>query len=160
MKDIVLNISKAGVYDEVAKTTSYAGAKMPDDEGAYERIFTTDEDRLMLERFWTEASNGATERMKRYIVEVTFPAVTQSVDLGKDYRVRLRMSNSFDETLKGSIETLLHSYFVNYIVAKWFKFTNKEESESYGNDAAGAMEDALRILFFNRRPKRELAFRR
>ena len=151
MKDIVLHISKAGVYDEVAKTTSYAGAKKTEDEGAYERIFTTDEDRLMLERFWSEAGDGATEQMKRFVVDV---------DLSIDYEVKLSMSDGFDDTLKDSIQTLLHSYFVNYIVAKWFKFTNKEESESYGNDAAGAMEDVMKSLYHRKKPQRELAFRR
>jgi hypothetical protein len=50
MIDIILTVNKEKVYEEVAKTTSYTGAKM-DDELAYDRIFTTDEDKSMLERF-------------------------------------------------------------------------------------------------------------
>ena len=45
MTDIVLTVNKESVYEEVAQTTSYTGAKM-DDELAYNRIFTTDEDKV------------------------------------------------------------------------------------------------------------------
>ena len=50
MTDIALTVNKESVYEEVAQTTSYTGAKM-NDELAYNRIFTTDEDKSMLERF-------------------------------------------------------------------------------------------------------------
>lgn len=146
MQNISLTVNKAAVYDEVAKTTSYAGAKMQDDEGAYERIFTTDDDRMMLERFWVEACNGATERLKQFITGVT--------DGAEGYDVRLEMSGSFDVNLRDSMETSLHSYFVGYIVAKWFKFTNKGESESYAGDAAGAMDDVMRKVYYRKKPTR------
>ena len=38
-----LSVKKEDVYNEVAKTTSYTGAKM-DDDAAYDRIFTTEDD--------------------------------------------------------------------------------------------------------------------
>lgn len=55
MIEIVLTIDKENVYWKVAQTTFYTGAKTKmDDNGAYERIFTTDDDKLMLERFWNK----------------------------------------------------------------------------------------------------------
>lgn len=71
MKEIELSVNKANVYTEVAKTTAYTGSKMQDDKEAYSRIFATDEDREMLERFWVEACNGATELLKQFIVTVS-----------------------------------------------------------------------------------------
>ena len=68
MKTIELTVNKANVYDEVAKTTSYTGQKMQGDATAYDRIFTTDDDRMMLERFWVEACNGATEQFKPFLL--------------------------------------------------------------------------------------------
>ena len=44
MTDIALTVNKESVYEEVAQTTAYTGAKM-DNELAYNRIFTTDEHR-------------------------------------------------------------------------------------------------------------------
>lgn len=154
MKNITLTVNKANVYDEVAKTTSYTGAKMKDDAGAYERIFTTDDDRQMLERFWVEACGGATEEFKQFITSVTAQAMGHGVDLAQDFAVGLELSSSFDENLKGSMEASLFSYFVNAIVAKWFKFTNRGEAEGYGADAAAAMLDVKSKMFFRKKPTR------
>lgn len=65
---VTLDIYKDEVYTEVAQTSSYAGAKMDDDPNAYERIFTTDEDKSQLERFWNESCVTFCEIMKRYLV--------------------------------------------------------------------------------------------
>lgn len=154
MKNIELKINKASVYDEVAKTTSYTGVKMQGDESAYDRIFTTDADREMLERFWVEACNGATEQFKPFLVSVTDQPMSHGVELEKDYEVNLELSSSFDESLKGSIETSLFSYFVAMIVSKWYKFTNKGESESYGTDAVGAIDDVMRKIYYRKKPTR------
>ena len=56
MIDIILTVNKEKRVYEGIKTTSYTGAKM-DDELAYDRIFTTDEDKSMLERFGAEVKN-------------------------------------------------------------------------------------------------------
>lgn len=154
MNNITLTVNKANVYDEVAKTTSYTGAKMKDDEDAYDRIFTTDDDRMMLERFWVEACNGATEEFKQFIVSVSDQPESHGVELDKDYKVELELSTMFDTNLKGSMETSLFSYFVNAIVAKWFKFTNRGEAESYGEEAGNSMLDVKSKMFYRKKPKR------
>ena len=66
MINITLTVNKEKVYEEVAQTTSYTGAKM-DDEHAYDRIFTTDEDKSMLERFWNECRNTVCNSMKKVL---------------------------------------------------------------------------------------------
>lgn len=154
MKTIELTVNKANVYDEVAKTTSYTGQKMQGDATAYDRIFTTDDDRMMLERFWVEACNGATEQFKPFIVSVSDQPVSHGVELDKNYVVKLELSNSYDESLNGSIGTSLFSYFVAMIVSKWYKFTNKGESESYGTDAVGAIDDVMRKIYYRKKPTR------
>lgn len=154
MKNIELIINKANVYDEVAKTTSYTGLKTKDDETAYDRIFTTDEDRMMLERFWVEACNGATEQFKPFLVSVNAQPMSHGVELENDYKVALELSESYDESLTGSVQTSLFSYFVALIVSKWFKFSNKEESGSYATDALGAIDDVMRKIYYRKKPKR------
>lgn len=65
--EVTLTICKESVYDEVAKTTEYTGAKM-DDEHAYEVISTTEEDKTMLERFWNECKNMVCNSLKKVLV--------------------------------------------------------------------------------------------
>lgn len=155
-------IQKASVYEEVAKTTAYTGAKMKDDESAYNRIFATDADREMLERFWNEACSNTTEELKRFInpaelnsnANVSHLSDEHGVDLTDDYKVILELSDSFDANLLNSMQASIFSYFVNSICAKWFKFTNRGDSESYSTDADKNMLDMRAKLFYRKKPKR------
>lgn len=146
MKQIELTVAKSAVYNEVAKTTSYTGARMVGDDDAYLRIFTTDEDQEMLERFWEEAASGATEQLKPFL---HFDNSTAT-----EYEVVLEVSSSYDETLTGSVRKSLFSYFVAMIVARWYRIANKQESESYANDAIGAMDDVMKKIYYRKKPVR------
>lgn len=145
MIDIILSVNKENVYEEVAQTTSYTGAKM-DDEHAYDRIFTTDEDKSMLERFWNESKNTACNSLKKTLLH--------EIENDGVYRLSLGLSNSFDKTLTESMERSLFSFFVMNITAKWYTFTNKEEATGYASEAATYMDDIMRKVFFKKRPTR------
>ncbi|MGN0875343.1 MAG: hypothetical protein ACI4OZ_09175 [Akkermansia sp.] len=151
---ISLEVNKANVYDEVAKTTAYVGSKLVGDDLAYERIFTTDGDRQMLERFWVEACGAATSAFRGFLVSVSEQPESHGVELDRHYRVELEASSSFDETLKDSMGTCLFSFFVNSIVGKWCVFANKGEAELYGKHAVAFLDDVKRKLLYKKRPVR------
>ncbi|MBR1792085.1 MAG: hypothetical protein IJ764_00385 [Bacteroidales bacterium] len=151
--DVIINVNKMRVYDEVAKTTSYIGAKMPDAE-SYDHMFTTDEDRLMLERFWTEAASGATEQLKPFVSSVAPQQVSQRIDIESDYTVRLNISGRFNTAMQESMETSLFSYFVNFVISRWCRLTYAEAEAAYMADAAGALSDVMRKLYFKKKPTR------
>ena len=93
--DVVLSIKKANVYDEVAKLTGYVGAKNIEDTGkAYDRVFTTDDDRLMLERFWREAVGAITDEVKRFIITVSNQVNSQYVDISEVWTATLEMPST------------------------------------------------------------------
>lgn len=145
MIEIEFEIDKKNVYEEVAKTTSYTGAKM-DDERAYDRIFTTDEDQTMLERFWGECRNTICNSLKKILA--------CEDEINGVYKLTLELSNSFDESLVGSMERSLFSFFVMSITSKWYTFTNKQEATGYATEAATYMEDVMRKAFFKKKPVR------
>ena len=145
MNEHVLKINKEEVYDEVAKTTSYTGAKM-DDKTAYDRIFTTEEDKAMLERFWNESKNAIAGSLKKFLASETETEGT--------YMLTLELSASFDDSLIESMERSLFSFFVMNITAKWYTFTNKKEAGDYATGAAANMEDIMRKAFFKKKPRR------
>lgn len=153
--DITLIIKKALVYDEVAKLTGYVGAKTIEDSGkAYDRVFTTDDDRLMLERFWREAIGAITDEVKRFILSVSTPRNSQSVDVAEVWEAKLNMPSSFDEKLTDSINDSLLSYAVNSIASKWFAIANKEESDKYKSMAVIAGNETKSKLYYRKKPKR------
>ncbi|MGN0032445.1 MAG: hypothetical protein ACI358_01495 [Candidatus Limimorpha sp.] len=143
--EITLNVIKEDVYNEVAQTTAYTGAKM-DDEHAYETISTTDEDKSMLERFWNESKNMICNSLKKVLVSEEETKGTYSLKLG--------LSTAFDENLTGSMERSLFSFFVMNITAKWYTFANKSEATGYASEAATYIEDIMRKAFYKKKPQR------
>lgn len=144
--EITLRINKEDVYEEVARTTEYTGAKM-DDEHAYEVISTTEEDKAMLDRFWNECKNTVTNSLKKVLVS--------EIETEKgEYALTLGLSAAFDESLTESMRRSLYSFFVMSITAKWYTFTNKSEATGYATEAATYIEDIMRKAFFKRRPTR------
>ena len=146
MIEVTLTIDKESVYKEVAQTTSYTGSKMADAD-AYDRIFTTDEDKSMLERFWSESKNTIANSLKRILLN------EQEAENGT-YSLHLGVSSSFDEALTESMQRSLFSFFVMNITAKWYTFTNKEEATGYASEAATYIDDIMRKAFFKKKPTR------
>lgn len=145
MANITLTINKERVYEEVAKTTSYTGAKM-EEETAYDRIFTTDEDKEMLERFWNESKNIICNSLKRVLVN------EQEQD--GEFILSLSLSSLFDVSLTESMQSSLFSFFVMNITSKWYTFTNKAEAVSYATEAVACLDDIHRKAFYKKKPTR------
>lgn len=144
---VELKTNKMAVYEEVAQTTSYAGKKKEGDEKAYERIFTTDEDRSQLHRFWEECRADLTEALKNYLLG-------ESEDTNGNYGLQLELSSAFDLALKEGMDKGLFSYFVVGITSKWFAFTNKAEAGEYAAGAAAILEALRRKACHKRGPVR------
>ena len=143
--EITLKVNKEAVYDEVAKTTEYTGAKMTDEQ-AYDLIATTEEDQAMLERFWNECKNMICNSLKKILVS--------EIEEDAEYKMTLGLSAAFDESLTESMQRSLFSFFVINITSKWYTFTNKKEVTAYATEAASCVDDIMRKAFFKKRPQR------
>lgn len=152
--DITLLVTKINVYDEVSKTSSYTGAKMDDNGSGYMRIFTIDEDRVVLERFWNEACNKVVDLVKPFIVSISKLVESHTIDIANNFTAILCMPSSFDASLVESINTDLFSFFTNYIVGKWYEFTNKSEAEAYLLSAGAILKDIKSKIYYRKKPTR------
>lgn len=152
--ETTFTVNKANVYTEVAKTTSYAGIKKAPGGTMYETIFTTDDDRLMLERFWHEAANTLTELFKPFLVSVTSTAPSHGIDLSENYTVVLKLSVAYDSLLNDSVQSSMFSFFVTTIISKWFTLADKDESEAYGLQAVGFLDDIKSKIYYKKKPTR------
>lgn len=149
MINITLKVLKTDVFEEVAKTTAYEGKKAIGDTEAYERIFATEEDQGMLQRFWDEAASAITESLKRFVINVD-----DNDDGAPAYVVNLGLSSSYDTALTPSVGKSLFSYFVNAIVSKWNNFVKSDGVERYESEANANMTDIMAKLFYKKRPTR------
>lgn len=154
MQEVTFTVSKANVYNEVAKTSSYTGVKMLGDADAYDRIFTTDDDRMMLERFWLEACNAVTDLFKPFIVSVDEQPESHCIELERNYNAVLDLPSSYDIRLNDSVSGSLFSFFTNLIIAKWYEFTNKGEAEKYATTAGVMLDDVRAKIYYKRKPRR------
>lgn len=144
--DITLQIDQSEVFKEVAQTTSYTGAKMDDDDDAYERISTTDENIPELKRFWDES---------RADVAKTFIRMLTSEYMDGDiYNLVLNVSVSFDNALLPSMQLGLFSYFVQSITAKWYVYANKKEAGEFADRGSAILEEVKEKAFFKKKPTR------
>lgn len=154
MTTIELQVSKSKVYAEVDKTASYVGHKMISEDDAYSRIMTVDEDRQMLERFWVETCDAATDALRHHLLQTDQQEHHHGADMSQDYDILLEMPLGFNDALVPSMENNLFSYFVGSILSKWFIITNKEEAESYATMATGLLNGIVQMTYQRRRPMR------
>jgi flavin-binding protein dodecin len=146
MPQLTIQINKDSVWTEVIKTSGYTGDKMIAKEGEnpYERIAITNEDRKSWQRFWEEAVAEANDALRAMLVSAS--AVSE------DYDVTLEVSVSYDTVHNNSVVSSLTSFFINAMVARWFRFTDKGEAKDYFDIADLAMTEALRKLYSRKRP--------
>lgn len=146
MTQVTIIINKEEVYEEVAQTTSYTGAKMENDEKAYDRIFTTEADRSQLERFWNESCVAVCETLKEF--------VQMESNEKESFTLFLALSSSFDPALEPAMKKELFSFFVTNIVCKWYVFTNKKEAADFSASALSMLDGVKRKAYFRKKPTR------
>ena len=148
MADSTLTIKKSDVYEEVAKTTAYIGAKnkLEDGKSAFDQVFVTDADLTMIERFFNESLDALRNVLKRFI----------SGGSGVDGTItwQLEMPSRFDDNLLESIKSSAKSFLVNSIIGKWCEITANDKVKEYADNAAALLLDIKEKAFFKKKPTR------
>ena len=149
MQKIKIEISKADVYNEVAKTTAYIGGKSLDSNGKsmYDQVFVTDVDREMLERFWRGALDSLTYVLGNVLM-LTTEEENGSVCLC------LKMTDNFPMTLEGSLKSTAIEYVENKIIGEWCSVTAKGEAEQYSNQSGALLMQVNNLIHKRCRPTR------
>lgn len=145
MIEVNINISKQSVFSDVGRLTHYTGGKKDGDANAFERISTTSTDESMLSQFWQEACEGVTEQLKPFVV---------AIDTTNGYMVSLSLSSSYDTGLTDSVIENIRSCLTLYIVSRWYILSNREDSERYSLDAANQLSEAMRKIYYKKKPSR------
>lgn len=151
-----IQIGKARVMDEVRKTTEYIGSKSvsEQDPGAYERITAVDANREQLDRYWTEACDGATRALAHWVESVRSQSLTHHPEIGsdRDYLVKLAMPTNWDNAYLPVVNETLLSYLVNSIVAKWLLIVQPDQASAYATLAAGGELQLGQMMLYRKRP--------
>lgn len=148
MADSTLIIKKSDVYEEVAKTTAYIGAKnkLEDGKSAFDQVFVTDADLTMIERFFNESLDALRNVLKRFI--------SGGSEVDGTITWQLEMPSRFDDNLLSSINSSANSFLVNRIIGKWCEITANDKVKEYADNAAALLLDIKDKAFFKKKPTR------
>ena len=148
MADSTLTIKKSDVYEEVAKTTAYIGAKnkLEDGKSEFDQVFVTDADLTMIERFFNESLDALRNVLKRFI--------SGGSGVGGTITWQLEMPSRFDDNLLSSINSSVNSFLVNSIIGKWCEITANDKVKEYADNAAALLFDIKEKAFFKKKPTR------
>lgn len=155
--DVTLSVTKSAVMNEVAKQTSYIGAKTvtPDGGNAYDQVFSTDDDYAMLERYWREAIDAVTANLRKFVKTISDMPANQSVDTNEVFTLVLDMPARYDTNQNGTVNTALFSYFTHLITSKWLAVVHKQDAEYYEKIATEKMREILFKIYYKKPAKRE-----
>lgn len=148
MADSILTIKKSDVYEEVAKTTAYIGAKnkLEDGKSAFDQVFVTDADLTMIERFYNESVDALRNVLKRFL--------TGETEEEGSTKWILEMPSRFDDNLLSSINSSANSFLVNSIIGKWCEITANDKVKDYADNAAALLLDIKDKAFYKKKPTR------
>lgn len=148
MANFTLTITKSDIYEEVAKTTAYIGAKnkLEDGKSAFDQVFVTDADLTMIDRFFNESLDSLRNVLKRFVSGVSVADVTITW--------QLEISSRFDDNLLESIKSSANSFLVNSIIGKWCEITANDKVKEYADNAAALLLDIKDKAFFKKKPTR------
>ena len=148
MANFTLTITKSDIYEEVAKTTAYIGAKnkLEDGKSAFDQVFVTDADLTMIDRFFNESLESLRNVLKRFVSGVSVADVTITW--------QLEMPSRFDDNLLESIKSSANSFLVNSIIGKWCEITANDKVKEYADNAAALLLDIKDKAFFKKKPTR------
>ena len=148
MADSTLTITKSDIYEEVAKTTAYIGAKnkLEDGKSAFDQVFVTDADMTMIDRFFNESLDALRNVLKRFI--------SGGSGVGGTITWQLEMPSRFDDNLLESIKSSSNSFLVNSIIGKWCEITANDKVKEYADNAAALLLDIKEKAFFKKKPTR------
>lgn len=146
MSTLSISINKAAVISEVALVTAYQGGRSKNVPEDFTRVYISDADASLLEKYWSECAAEIDKELKTFITGNTTSAT--------EYAMTLTMPSNYDASMDNSVNVSLKTYAVNAILSKWFAITEPASSERYANVAAAAMQSAHSKLWFRKKPTR------
>ena len=149
---VVFRVDKNTVLKEVGRSTAYFSSrkKEKEDEGAYEKMSTTDSDKDLLEQYWKAACSAATEQLVHFA-----RSIENNVEGDTPYyEVVMEMASQYDTNLNKSVEDSLQNFFINLITSKWMNVVSTEDAQVFAADAIGYMKDVENKMYFRKRPER------
>ena len=144
--EIKLSVNRKDVFNEVATEASYVAVKNSAEVDLTKVVSIVDEDFEHLDMFFNDARISLVNELAEFVIN-------ESAE-GDEYVITLSLSNSFNQAFVTTMNNSLFRYFVNYILSKWWIYTNKQDAGAYADSTAQYLQDIHKKALFKVKPKR------
>lgn len=151
----IIEINKDKIFDEIAKRTSYIGAKSKDDKD-YDRIFVSDENEEFFETIFNLAHSECKEFLFQFTKEEMFPDFKQEADTidgvlqeTSDYNITLSLPKHFSHTTITLLTNLINEYITCRLLSEWIMIT-QPESHVYWIERCSMIKKQISIAMTSR----------
>lgn len=152
MKKVVLELEKALIEQDVARTTAYTGAKNScdgDSGSVYDRVATVNEDGELIARFVRDACFTVVEHLKEFVTGVNYS--------GDMIRLSLELSDSYDESMLTAARNSFASFLSATAIARWMRLAYPEKAAEWETEATWQLGELRRNVYHRRRPRRRIS---
>lgn len=122
--EVLLNIAKKSVLEEIYRLTGYTGLKA----GDISHVSSSSDDEALLSGYLDEAISQLGDILDRtgYVSETT-DSTTQEIT----YVVTLNLPSNWKQELKSSLTKACTQLLYNYVCKQWFALTKREDVTHY-----------------------------
>ena len=154
MRELSITINKVAVYNEVAKITSYEGARsIPGgEEISYDRIFTSDGDMELLEQYWGLSCASLLDELKAFLSSSSGVSVLNGVDLRSNLSIKLSLPSACPVSLDKSIEVNLFGAIVYSILGRWYGIVKPDKVQDSLDRSSSYLKRATDSMYYKKRP--------
>lgn len=119
--EIILEISKTDVMDEVGRVTAYYGTASGDGAPGYDTAAATPDDQELLNVYWSGAKDDLFRIAQRFEPADISGTIKNSrtSERYEDYTLRLEMPSSWDTEGTERLRNAMRLYAIHDITAKW-----------------------------------------
>ena len=136
-----VSVSKASVMEEVYQITGYTGVKNSD----MDKLTSTEDDSSLLLSFYREATSSLSDEVSRvgYLLEESDSTSTFLYNL----------PSNWNTGMERSLAKAMAQYVMNYVCAKWFSLTKKDETQQYQGVCQQLAVSILKYLYERKKPR-------
>lgn len=143
---------------DILNETFLRGRTIQDDKN-YKEVASmfASEDEENYEKILRSIKKGFAEiktELAEYLTESGLETTNEAIDDEEDLELNLTMPSNFNEAATAGLGEAVHDYLKNVAVAEWYLVTNKEDAESYVQQAQKSLESIRKSVSKRSRPTR------
>lgn len=143
---------------DILNETFLRGRTIQDDKN-YKEVASmfASEDEENYEKILRSIKKGFAEiktELAEYLTESGLSTTNEAIDDDNDLQLNLTMPSNFNEAATAGLGEAVHDYLKNVAVAEWYLVTNKQDAESYAQQAQKSLESIRKSVSKRSRPTR------